>query len=58
MAIKPPMTADATMCTSRPLEDATEFAASRCSSVVSAGITACAVALKTALPLAIPAATM
>ncbi len=43
--------------TSRPVDHATEFAASLCSSLVSAGITACTVGLKKVFPAASPAAT-
>ncbi len=55
--MSPPALAEATICTSRPVDQATEFAASRCSSLVSAGITACTVGLKKVLPAASPAAT-
>lgn len=56
-AIRPPAVAEAMICTSRPVDQATELAARRCSSVVRAGMTAWAVALKKVLEMAIPAAT-
>jgi hypothetical protein len=45
--IRPPATDAPTICTSRPLDRATELTASRSSSDSSAGMTACKAGLKT-----------
>src|SRR5712691_4923877 len=56
-AIRLPTIAEARICTSRPVDQLTELAASRWSSVVSTGITAWTVGLKNVFPAAMPAAT-
>src|SRR5436853_7744146 len=53
----PPAREAARICTNRPVVQETEFAARRCSGVVSTGITAFTVGLKKVLPAASPAAT-
>jgi hypothetical protein len=55
--IRPPATAEPMICTSRPVDQLTELAASRSSSDVRAGTAACTVGLKNVFPATKPAAT-
>jgi len=57
IAIAPPATAAARICISRPVDQDTEFAASRSSSLVRVGITALCAGLKNTVPIERPAAT-